>query len=107
MQSVTMLQSDLQTLLIQAANIGAQQGIEAALKNTQTQPVVPLNVRKKIRLKQVQEITGLSESSIRRRNNPQHHLYDDTFPKPCNNGKTVMYWLDEITTWNEPQAQEA
>lgn len=106
MQTVTLQQSDLQAMLVEAAKLGAIQGIELALQNTQTTPVKAMNIRKKIRRNQVQEITGLSQSSILRRNNKDHKLYDPTFPKPCNNGKTVMYWLDEINTWNENQSQE-
>lgn len=100
MQQVTLPKSELQDLLMQAAKMGAQQGIEAAMQNSQTQP-------DHIKLPQVIELVGFSETEIWRRLKADHKRYDPTFPKPFKKGNGRQnYWLrTEVQAWNNQQEQ--
>jgi len=107
MTTITLTNQELADIVTQAAKMGAELGIEAALQNTQTQPSKP-NGRKTITFKEVELLTGLKQSAIRRRYHKEkksENLYDPTFPKPHKKGGHVNYWYeDEIINWNEQQA---
>lgn len=102
-QAISILPSQLQALVTEAAKLGAEQGIQASLKNTQTDPLLPTDIN----IKQVTKLTGLGATAIWRRNNKDHKLHDPTFPKPFKkgNGKTNFWSLAEVQEWNEKQKQ--
>nr|WP_296278064.1 AlpA family transcriptional regulator [Pseudomonas sp. UBA7530] len=53
-----------------------------------------------LRLKQVQERTGLSRSTIYDRINIKSPRYDKAFPKPVKIGLSAVGWLEEsVNDW--------
>ena len=59
-------------------------------------------VLKVLRIRQVQERTGLSRSTIYDRLNPRSPRYDCTFPKPMKIGLSAIGWLESsINEWIE------
>ncbi|CAN8141145.1 hypothetical protein THIOSC15_2780006 [uncultured Thiomicrorhabdus sp.] len=62
--SITLQDSDLKALLIEAATLGAQQAIEAARLATQTTPA-KTTVRERVTFKQVEQIIGLKQTPPR------------------------------------------
>lgn len=77
--------------------------ISEAKSTTQSQPAsiaeIPPTI---IRLKQVQERTGLSRSTIYDKINPKSPRHDPLFPKQLNLGIGSVGWVEsEITAWLE------
>ena len=57
---------------------------------------------KVLRIRQVQERTGLSRSTIYDRLNPESPRYDSVFPKPMKIGASAVGWLESsINKWIE------
>ena len=53
-----------------------------------------------LRIKQVQDKTGLSRSTIYDRFNPQSPRFDECFPKPFKIGRSAIGWLESgIDAW--------
>lgn len=53
-----------------------------------------------LRLRQLQERTGLSRSTIYDRINVRSPRYDQTFPKPVKIGLSAVGWLEEsVNDW--------
>lgn len=106
METVTLPATQLQSLLIEAARLGAIQGIESALAKTQTHP--PKSLKNRIKLKDAAETLGVSPAWLRRRlvksADPKHaHFYDPNAPtphkmSPC---ETAPYYVyeNEIIEW--------
>lgn len=59
-----------------------------------------------IKLSQLQEITGLSRSSIYDRMNQKSPRYDSNFPKPIKFGHSARWRLSEIETWIKARIAE-
>jgi prophage regulatory protein len=54
------------------------------------------------RRRQVEQLTGLSRSSIYERLNPRSRYYDADFPKPVQLGARAVGWrASEIAAWIE------
>lgn len=103
MDNITIEKSEFKELLIQAANLGAQQAIEAARLSTQTKPF-----KKRIKLKEAAERLGVSFTWLRRRliksTDPLHvKHYDPNSPKPhrlSDSENAPLYvWEHEIVEW--------
>lgn len=55
-----------------------------------------------LRIRQVQERTGLSRSTIYDRLNPNSPRYDSAFPRPMKIGLSAVGWLESnINQWIE------
>lgn len=53
-----------------------------------------------LRLKEVQEKTGLSRSTIYNKLNPACKYFDDAFPKPIRLGAAAVGWLEaDLDVW--------
>ncbi|HFH3237995.1 TPA: AlpA family phage regulatory protein [Pseudomonas aeruginosa] len=58
-----------------------------------------------LRLKQVQEKTGLARSTIYDRLNPRSARFDNSFPKPFKIGLSAVGWLESgIDEWISKRA---
>ncbi|NQV70992.1 MAG: AlpA family phage regulatory protein [Pseudohongiella sp.] len=53
-----------------------------------------------MRFSEMQEVTGLSRSTIYNRLNPEHKNYDPGFPKPAPLGPRLVGWSSEsVELW--------
>ncbi|WP_340332863.1 helix-turn-helix transcriptional regulator [Pseudomonas sp. LP23] len=60
-----------------------------------------------LRLKQVQERTGLGRSTIYDRLNPRSSRFDDSFPRPFKLGLSAVGWLESgVDEWIALRASE-
>ncbi|HHF0783035.1 TPA: AlpA family transcriptional regulator [Pseudomonas aeruginosa] len=68
--------------------------------------MVPVNNSDRVlRLKQVQEKTGLARSTIYDRLNPRSARFDNSFPKPFKIGLSAVGWLESgIDEWISKRA---
>ncbi|EMP0915104.1 MULTISPECIES: AlpA family transcriptional regulator [Pseudomonas] len=68
--------------------------------------MVPVNSSDRVlRLKQVQEKTGLARSTIYDRLNPRSARFDNSFPKPFKIGLSAVGWLESgIDEWISKRA---